>query len=68
MTDTEREFVDFALTVLAIGGNGEGWHLGDAVAALRVALGQDAAEGPWTAPVDAEERARLRAFVGKDHL
>lgn len=58
------ELVDFALEVLAVGGNGEGWTLNDAVAALRVATGQNGVNERWAEPVSADELARLRAFVG----
>ena len=68
MNSDERDFVGFALEVLASGGNGEGWNIGDAIAALRVALGEDEAGGNWTAPVDVNERKRLVAFVGKHSL
>jgi len=60
----ERELVEFALEVLAIGGNGEGWTLADAVNALRIATGQDGVNDQWIEPVGDDDRRRLRAFVG----
>jgi hypothetical protein len=68
MTESERTFVGFALDVLAIGGNGEGWALNDAVSALRVALGEDGVNDNWHTALNDDDRARLRSFVGSDHL
>lgn len=68
MTEPERSFVGFALDVLAIGGNGEGWTLNDAVSALRVALGEDGVNKSWHTALSDEDRSRLREFVGKDSL
>lgn len=66
MTPDERALVTFALEVLAIGGNGEGWTIADAEHALRLALDAHKAEPPWSLAVDAVELARLRSFVGAD--
>lgn len=61
-----EELAGFALEVLAIGGNGEGWTLNDAVAALRLALGEDGVNDRWREAVSDADRSRLRAFVGID--
>lgn len=60
------EFASFALEVLAIGGNGEGWTLADAIAALRVAVQDDGVNDRWAEPVSPNEWRRLRSFVGDE--
>jgi hypothetical protein len=59
-----RDCADFALTVFAIGGNGEGWTLNDAVVALRVGLGLDGVNEQWREPVSEDELARLELWMG----
>ena len=57
--------LNFAVDVLTVGGNGEGWSIMDIVRVARIVLGEDA-ERTWQNPVSEEEIKRIRGIMGDD--
>lgn len=53
-----------ALDVVAVGGNGEGWTLDDVVVLLRIATGQEGADGPWADALEPHDYDRARSIAG----
>lgn len=59
MNADERLLVDAAVEIIAVGGNGEGWTLNDALDCLRIALCEGTSLGRWTKAVDRDHLAHI---------